>query len=166
MINRYAPKIVMFLGILLYASADLFAEYIVGQNISVVIREARLMPSASHWAKPKAVLVYGDRISIRNLRSSPWIEIETASGTSGFIHESAVTTQSIVLRGNTDVGPSTIESTNVVLAGKGFNSDVEEMYKSQEHDLDYSIVDQWEKRVAAREDLYSFAQQGGLNVAD
>lgn len=58
---------------------------------------------------------------------------------------------------------STDDTDEVTLAGKGFNKEVEALYRQQEDALDYDSVDRLEAMIIETGELEMFAQDGQLN---
>jgi hypothetical protein len=160
MMNYRVSTLLLFI---IFYPFDLFAELKAQQKVSIMVKETRLMEKATHWAAPKRVLKYGDSLTVASEPQGAWIEVETDLKERGYIHESALTTRTVVLRTGVNLGTTEVESTNVVLAGKGFNSDVEDLYKSQAKNLDYTLVNTWESQSVDSQELIAFAELGGLN---
>ena len=53
-------------------------------------------------------------------------------------------------------------STELALAGKGFNQDVEGEFKTRHQDLDYAVIDRMEQIVISPEQIQEFLREGGL----
>ena len=53
-------------------------------------------------------------------------------------------------------------SEEIALAGKGFNQQVEQEYKKQNRNVDFSWVDKMEQIVIPQQEMQTFLQQGGL----
>ncbi|MFH0880636.1 MAG: hypothetical protein V2A34_13050, partial [Lentisphaerota bacterium] len=51
----------------------------------------------------------------------------------------------------------------LALAGKGFNSDVEAEFKSQNKNVDFTWVDKMEKMKETPDELISFLKEGQVN---
>lgn len=131
------------------------------KEMSVQVREGQLRNRASFLGTVTGTVAYGDRVAV-NQTQAGWCEVATAAGTTGWIHESALTPKRVVLAsGATDarIGASGEE---VALAGKGFNKEVEAAYKQQNQNLDYAWVDWMGKQVVPETQLVQFLKQGGL----
>ena len=62
-------------------------------------------------------MAYGDRVTV-NQTQAGWCEVATASGASGWIHESALTPKRVVLSsGAEDARAQSVGSEEVALAG-------------------------------------------------
>ena len=67
-----------------------------------------------------------------------------------------------VTAGDVDAAATTDE---IALAGKGFNQQVEDEYKSSRK-IDFTPVDRMEQRRESRDALLGFVKQGGLGGAE
>jgi len=131
------------------------------QNMmSVTVREAPVRATPSFLGRILTTLVYGDRVQVVSTRGD-WVQVALPSGTgNGWLAASALTKKEIVLKsgGNVSQGAS---SSEVALAGKGFNEQVEQQYQS-ETKLDYSEVNRMEKDTIPANKLIAFLKAGGL----
>ena len=132
------------------------------KEMSVQVRDGQLRNRASFLGTVTATVAYGDRVTV-NQTQAGWCEVATASGASGWIHESALTPKRVVLSsGAEDARTQSVGSEEVALAGKGFSKEVEAEYKKQNKDLDYTWVDWMGKQTVPPEQLVQFLKQGGL----
>jgi uncharacterized protein YgiM (DUF1202 family) len=131
------------------------------KEMSVQVRDGQLRNRASFLGTVTATVAYGDRVTV-NQTQAGWCEVATAAGTTGWIHESALTPKRVVMgsgEGDARVGASGEE---VALAGKGFSKEVEAEYKKQNKDIDYTWVDWMGKQTVPNEQLVQFLKQGDL----
>lgn len=77
------------------------------------------------------------------------------------MHSSELTEKQLALKAGSNVGQSASGS-EVALAGKGFNEQVEQQYKSEKH-IDYTWVDRMEKIAYPPERLVQFLEAGELH---
>ena len=132
------------------------------KEMSVQVRDGQLRNRASFLGTVTATVAYGDRVTV-NQTQAGWCEVATASGASGWIHESALTPKRVVLSsGAEDARAQSVGSDEVALVGKGFSKEVEAEYKKQNKDLDYTWVDWMGKQTVPPEQLVQFLKQGGL----
>lgn len=137
------------------------AQFQSSQKLSVLVRESKLRAAPNHWSEARADLKYGDTVTV-TAPGEIWIEVASETGVKGFVHASAVSARRVVLKAGAQPEGAEVDSANVVLAGKGFNEDVEEMYRSETKDLNYAAVDSWEKSLITADALDSFMKTGGL----
>lgn len=130
------------------------------QMFSVQQKEGKLRDKPSFLGKIVQRLPYGARVSKSSEKGS-WYQVQ-AGGVSGWMHKSTLTEKVIVLKAGDENVSSGVSDDEMVLAGKGFNSDVEKTYKQENSNLNYALVDkmeQFEIKLAAFE---AFVKEGGL----
>lgn len=144
------------LCILLFCLQGLAAE-----QMSIQIKQAQLRSTPSFLGKIEVSLVYGDRVDVLEERTDWTLVGVPESMLQGWVHNSALTTKKLALQaGSATTGASNDE---LVLAGKGFNAQVEERYKQENQELDYARIDQMEREfVVSPEAIQQFLKQGGL----
>jgi hypothetical protein len=92
---------------------------------------------------------------------SGWVKINLPNGQgTGWLHSSVLTEQKLAVRAGDNV-KQTASGSEVALAGKGFNKQVEDQYKSEKN-LDYTWVDKMEKISYTPQQLAKFLQEGDL----
>ena len=148
-------------AILLLSPLSLNAQFEPNQNVSVMVRLAKLRLIASNWSVVVEDLPYGAQVRFVGQQGA-WVEVEAPSGKRGFIQESAISVRRVILAAGAASGQAGFEATDVVLAGKGFNADVEDLYQDQVEGLDMALVDRWEQEVITDAELETFLQAGEL----
>lgn len=143
--------------LLLFAALLAVAQ---SKTMSVTVRQAPVRATPGFLGKVVTDLPYGTRVEVVRTQSG-WVEINlpNAQGT-GWMHSSELTEQKLALRSGSNVTQSA-SGNEVALAGKGFNAQVEQRYKSDKH-LDYSWVDRMEKISYPPERLVGFLEAGDL----
>jgi hypothetical protein len=160
--TRLFFSLLIALLILIPLQTQSIAEVTTSQGtVSVMVRMAKLRLVANHWSTAVEDLPFGTELRLIG-QSGAWTEVETAAGKHGFIQTAATSTRKIVLVAGPGVDKPAMGSTDVVLAGKGFNSDVEDLYQDQMPDLDMAFIDRWEHEVPSDAELESFLIDGGL----
>ena len=142
-------KLLVLLTVVLLAAAGLNA---VAQTMkSVQVKETPVRKTPTFLGKIMAKLAYGDRVKVLKEQKS-WAQVEIpGGGGAGWVNLSALTNKKVVLSAGADAEKSA-SSSEVALAGKGFNEEVEAKYK-EDKDLDYTWVDKMEQFVFAPEEL-------------
>ena len=131
------------------------------KEMSVQVRDGQLRNRASFLGTVTATVAYGDRVTV-NQSQAGWCEVATASGLTGWIHESALTPKRVELSAGTSDAKTGASGSEVALAGKGFSKEVEAEYKKQNKDIDYTWVDWMGKQKVSGEQLVQFLKQGDL----
>ena len=105
-----------------------------GGSATVKIMEQHIFPQPVFYAQPVGDLQFGEVVDVTG-EQGDWFSIETSAGTSGWVHATALT-GALLSQGS----ESTDDSDMIMLAGRGFNSDVEDAY-AQGKDLPWDKVD-------------------------
>lgn len=140
----------------------LVATLAVAQNtvMSVQVREAPVRSTPSFLGAIIGQVSYGDRVEVVEVANG-WAHVNLPSGTGqGWMSISALSRQQLALKAGSNVA-SGASSSEVALAGKGFNEQVEQQYES-ETQLDYTWVNKMEKIVYSPQQLEAFLKQGQL----
>jgi len=145
---------------ILFISGALFAQLKAGGKAWVSSRTATLKSSTGAFASTTGNLQMGDEVSVIKV-SGNYAEVKSAANTSltGWTALSNLSARQIVSTGS---GASASE---VALAGKGFNQEVENAYKA-EGELNYADVDVTEAISVSRDDLFAFVTEGRLNTGE
>ena len=110
-----------------------------GQLLTVQVQEAQIRKSASFTSGQSAKLFYGDTVTVLEEKGD-WYRVSGAAAT-GWIHNSAFAggRPAQFSAGSADVSAKVSER-EVSMAGKGFNSQVEQAYRAA-HPGGYARVD-------------------------
>ncbi len=127
----------------------------VGGNATVMIREQYIFPTPVFYAQPVGELVFGSVVEITG-EQGDWYSIEADSGIEGWAHATALT-GAVLSQGS----QGTDDSDMIMLAGRGFNSDVEDSYASGK-DLPWDEVDAIEDITVEPAVLEAFMVEGLL----
>jgi hypothetical protein len=161
MIRTGKPILIMVFVYLLVVFTG-FAEP--PKTMSVQVKEGQLRSTPSFLAEILAKPPYGDRVEIIQDKG-PWKKV-TNRGIQGWMHISALTTKSIVLKAGTANVQTTATGSEIALAGKGFNEEVEKQYKNSNRNLDYAWVDRMEKFQVSSDQMQAFLKQGRVTPAE
>jgi hypothetical protein len=157
-----------FLAALFLAGTVLAAPALDQKYLSVTVQKTQVRATAGYLGSVLGILYYGDRVAVLAPPSgapADWVYVLGPDGKlTGWVNRTALTEKRIVLSSGGAAAAQTASSGDVALAGKGFNSDVEAEYKSDEK-LDYTWVDRMQTFVIPPESLAAFVRQGGLNEA-
>jgi uncharacterized protein YgiM (DUF1202 family) len=162
MVKYFRIQWILLLFLLLFGSGW-SAE--IQKALSVQVREGQLRSIPSFLGKIVAKASYGERVTLIQDQGD-WKKVARQGGVQGWMHASALTTKTIVLKAgaaNVQTGASGGE---IALAGKGFNEEVEKQYKNLNRDLDYAWVDRMEDFQVSPEEMQAFLKQGALIPAE
>ena len=131
-----------------------------GESIQVKVRSTAVRTEAKAWASPVALAAYGDSLTVVALGGG-WVKVKTTGGKQGYVHSSAVTTRKVVLSSR---GPSDYkaDSSEIVMAGKGFNKQVEQQFAAANGKANFRDVDAMEKLKSRPSDVAAFVREGKL----
>jgi len=131
-----------------------------GGTLYVATKTTDIKSSTGFFATKRGTLNYGDRVTVLQVNGK-WVEVRSATGSlSGWTAVANLSAKQVVAGSGTSAS-----SSEVALAGKGFNQEVEDVYKSK-GDLDYADVDRTEALTVNEADLYRFLDEGKLTMGD
>lgn len=152
-------KRLAILLLLCYPVAGLFAQT-KGQTMYVAVKSATIKSSTGFFASKKGTLSYGSPITVQSVNGK-WVEIKAGTLT-GWLESASLTSKKI-----TSSASSTSASVSeIALAGKGFNEEIEGTYKAGNANLDYADVDAVEKIAVSPDELRKFIVNGKLIGAE
>ncbi len=131
-----------------------------GSQATVKVRSQHMFPRPVFYAEPIVELSFGEVLSLGE-ESGDWFMATRSGGTSGWVHTTALT-GAVVGEGGIGSGSGEVSSDEVMLAGRGFNSQVEDAYSSDHPELDFTKVDAMERLEVAPAELEAFLAEGGL----
>ena len=151
--------IVFCMGILITGLAA--AQASKGGTMYAATKTLALKSSTGFFASTRGTINYGDRVTVLQI-SGKYAEVRSAanSSLSGWTAISNLSAKQIV-SGNT----STASAKEVALAGKGFNQEVENSYKTKGK-VNYADVDRTESVTVGDSDLKKFLEDGRLKMGD
>lgn len=138
----------------------LFADS-VGAEMYVNVQQTSLKAGTGFFARKTGTLSYGDKVEVLSEKSK-WYEVVSVSDSSvrGWMPASSLTKKKIVLSGDRNAVSASADE--LALAGKGFSADAEKVFRSNDAELRYDLVDKIEKNAPQLEDVYSFVVEGNL----
>lgn len=129
--------------------------------MSVEVRETQVRSNPSFLGRVDAVLSYGDRVEVVE-QAQGWARVRHANVT-GWVHSSALTTKRIVMQTGDTAARREATGSEVALAGRGFNQEVEDRYRA-EQGLNYEMVDRLEGYAVDPARLAAFLEEGVLRL--
>jgi hypothetical protein len=96
-------------------------------------------------------------------KKGAWYKVE-AGGSTGWMHESALTRKRIVLRPGAEDVEEAASDDELALAGRGFSSEVEADFSAR-HDIDFTWVDRMEKMKVSEAEKARFLEKGEVRPA-
>ena len=146
----------VFAVLLMLAAGSAFAAD--PAKMSVTVRETQVRATANYLGKPLGVLSYGDRVTVLDQpadSSKDWLKVSfPGKKLQGWVNASALIRKEIILNAGTEEAKKAASSGDVVLAGKGFNADVEKEYNKD------GKLDKAEKAKISAEDKAKMEKAG------
>ena len=154
-------KIIVALCLGLLAGGLASAQVAKGGTLYAGAKKVALKSSTWFFAGTRGTLNYGDRVTVIQVNGK-WVEVRSASNPSltGWTASSNFSVRQVVAGSS-----STTTAQEVALAGKGFNQEVENAYKSNGN-LNYADVDKTEAVTVNETELLRFLEEGRLATGD
>jgi hypothetical protein len=134
---------------------------VTNEFLSVQVRQGQMRSTPSFLGKVTAILAYGDKVELIEDKG-PWKMVKIRK-IKGWMHMSALTTKTLSLQAGKANVKTGATSSELALAGKGFNAKVEAEFKSRNKHLDYAAVDRMEKRFTLKPgQVQAFINQGQI----
>ena len=158
------PKFKSVLIILLFITLTALAVFAVEQKMmSIQVKNGDVRSSPSFLGKIVAQLKYGDQVAVQNVKGS-WYFIDRPEGsTDGWMHSSALSVKKIVLNPGASDAAQAASSDEITLAGKGFNQQVENDFKSKNPQVDFAWINKMEKMTVSQNQIQAFIKEGQLS---
>jgi hypothetical protein len=135
-----------------------------GSTVTVQTLTAKLMKTPSFIGQTSAKLVRGEQLKFVEAQKD-WYKVTSAKGATGWINKSAVVEKAVALNTKPGGGTGGATADEVALAGRGFSKEVEEKYRSEHRDLDFSHVDKIEALDVDTDAVARFAAEGKVGGA-
>ncbi len=133
------------------------------KTMSVQVKRCQLRSKPTFLGKVVTKLDYGDKVDIEKDENS-WVKVSPSGKNAGWVHLSALSEKDIILNPNSQDIEEAASSGEIALAGKGFNKQVEDKFKQDNKDIDFTWVDKMEKMVISQNEIQGFVSKGGLKA--
>jgi len=155
-------KILLFLCLAILITGFASAQVRTGGTLYVAVRNLELKSGTGWFASTRSRLNYGERVTVIQV-SGKFVEVRSASNSSqtGWTASSNLSARQVVT-GTT----STATAREVALAGKGFNQEVEQSYRTQQRNLNYADVDRVETTTIDQTAFRRFLEEGRLSMGE
>jgi uncharacterized protein YgiM (DUF1202 family) len=154
-------KLTVFLILGLMAAGVVSAQISAGGTLYVAVKSLNLKSSTGFFATGRGTLNYGDRVTVLQVNDK-YLEVRSAanSSISGWTPMASLSARQIVSGSS-----STASASEIALAGKGFNQEIEDAYKRQGR-LNYADVDKVEAITVREADIKRFLEEGRLMMGE
>jgi hypothetical protein len=155
-------RFLLLTGLIAFLTGAAFAQVSGGNTAYVTAKTIQVKSSTGFFASSRGSLAYGAQVTVIRVNGK-WAEIRSVGSTpiTGWIAVSNLTTKRITASGS----GSSASASEIALAGKGFNEEVENAYKA-EGNLNYADVDKTEAIKVSQDDLLKFVTEGHLAEGD
>jgi hypothetical protein len=155
-----SPKyfsIPLFLAVVLAATAATGMEL-----MSVQVREGQLRATPSFLGKVVVNVPYGARVGVEKRRGD-WFRVSLPAGPgAGWIHSSALTERNVQMAAGAADVSAAATGDELALAGKGFNQQVEQEFRAENPNMDFTWVDRMETWDMPAGEMAKFLREGNL----
>jgi len=129
--------------------------------LTVQVKQGQLRSTPSFLGSVTATLAYGDKVELIEDKGA-W-KMVAIRKVKGWMHMSALTTKTIALQAGKANVKTGATSSELALAGKGFNAKVEAEFKNKNKNIDYTWVDRMEMLAVKPDQMQAFLKQGQVN---
>lgn len=145
------------LGLLAFLVTLVLAETLV-----IKVQTTSLRQAPKFYGAVIQALRSGDKVEKVAGQPDGWIQVKTAAGVVGWIHSSAVSVQKFNLMAVGGGTKTQASASEVALAGKGFNKQVEESFRARNKSANFAEVDRMQQLKVTAAALEQFLKQGRL----
>jgi hypothetical protein len=131
------------------------------ETLVVKVQSTNLRKSPKFYAPSLLTLRAGDKIE-QIASQEGWLQVRTSGGATGWVHSSAVVVQKFDLLAMDKSMKTQATASEVALAGKGFNKQVEESYRAKHGDVSFVWVDRMLQVKIPPAQVEEFMRQGKL----
>jgi uncharacterized protein YgiM (DUF1202 family) len=146
----------LFIGVAVVCVALLLAETLIVRVQTTYVRK-----EPKFYSSPLATLSAGESVTQISAQAG-WFKVKTSRGVVGWIHSQAVQTGKLTVAAMDQSLKTSATADEVALAGKGFNKQVEDEYKSRNKAISFGEVDRMLKIKVTNEELRKFLMDGKL----
>lgn len=149
----------MALAALLLTAGVAVAGIKAGSEVTIRVMSAKVMKAPKFIGTTEATLSRGDALTVKEVKGD-WYRVEGAA--EGWIHKTNVVEGKVELSTTPGGGGSGASRDEVELAGRGFTPQIEESYRNDNPNLDFSHVDAIETTSIDPGELEAFVAEGEL----
>ncbi len=148
-------------GLVLAFALAAVAAIAATRPLSVQVREGMLRERPSFLGKVTVPVAYGDRLTVLD-ESAGWTRVRSEKGVEGWIHTSALTEKRVVLKAGDADAAAGASGEELALAGKGFNAEVEQVFRADNPEAQYAWVDRMAAMVVSADEAAAFLAAGDV----
>jgi hypothetical protein len=151
-------RLILFMALGLFMASVLGAQSLTGKTMYVTGKTIEVKSSTAFFSDTLGTLSYGDPVSVLQ-EYGKWVQVRSLEPPvlSGWVAAASLTTKRILVSS----GTTSASANEIALAGKGFNQEVENVYR-QNGTLNYDAIDAMETIQIPNRQLFAFLQEGRL----
>ena len=134
---------------------------LVAETLTIKVQTTSLRGTPKFYAPALQALRAGDKLE-KIAAQGGWFQVRTSNGVVGWVHSSAVEVPKFDLMASNKALKTQATASEVALAGKGFNKQVEENYRAKHKDLSFTWVDRMLQIKIAAAKVEEFMKKGKL----
>jgi len=160
-------KIAVVFCLCVCVAAVLPAQAIKGGTMYITAKSVEIKSDTGFFSSVRGTLQYGAAVTILQI-DGKWAEVRSTANSSvtGWTPVANLSAKRIVAGSGGASGGGGATASEVALAGKGFNQEIENAYKAGGK-LNYAAVDEIEKKnVVTKPVLQAFIKEGHLSQGD
>ncbi len=138
------------------------------KQLTVQVKQGVVRQSPAALGKVEHTLDYGQRVAVLEKSGESWVRIQAVDDASkaGWMRASELTPRRLKLQASQgDLTPTGASASDIAMAGKGFNQQVEGDYRKQTNTRGYELLEQVDSQPqynVAPEEVPAFQQAGGV----
>ena len=149
----------LFLMLLFFAG--IVVVFLLADTFVVKIQSTNIRKEPKFYAGSLSTIKAGDSVELITTQND-WLKVRTAAGVIGWIHSSAVEQKKFKLSSLDKSLKTQASASEVALAGKGFNKQVEESYRKKNQGISFAQVERMLSMQILPEIIEGFLKTGGL----
>lgn len=134
---------------------------LLAETLSVKVKTTAVRRDPRFTAPILASLKAGDPVEKLEAREG-WVKVRTKAGAVGWVHSTAVEARKAGLAAMDRTMKTQASSSEVALAAKGFNKQVEDKFRAGNPAADFAAVDALEKVKPTAAEIEAFMKEGKL----
>lgn len=146
----------LFFGLVIAFVAVLLADTLIVKVQTTYVRK-----EPKFYSSPVATISAGESVTQLSSQAG-WFRVRTSKGIEGWIHSQAVATGKFAVAAMDKSLKTSATADEVALAGKGFNKQVEDEYRSRNKGISFGEVDRMLRIKVTPDELRRFLMDGKL----
>ncbi len=139
----------------------IFVVILLAETFVVKVQTTNLRKEPKFYSSSIASLKAGEVLE-KISEQEGWIRVRTSAGLEGWVHSSALQQRKFTLLAMDKSLKTQASAEEVALAGKGFNKQVEEEYRSRHGEISFAWVEKMLQMKVTPEEIQEFLKRGRL----